>query len=361
MANTIDKTVLSSFSAGDFGRAQMLTQIQSFYTKKAQQKTTAITNHFTARINSINTEGDRWRAVREGIQEGRSIISSTLARAKTILNSIDTMIRTVNKAGQNSEGYTNSPAYAAAFDSYLRGLDSAATRNGTPPNLLGVAKQELSFRVGINGASETVNSAYLGSDYHIIDSDGKYWNLNRSEKTLKRYTVYPDEPTSTVGNLSTGLRLDDLTGESITFTVGPDTASPQTFTGTLYRKGLEILDSWGYDGLATEAGRQKALDDLNAAKVAVDIEVRRYTLAYTTADYYEKVAAEAISGLRKKTNQLTVDQAIAIQKEQSALTQEYQTSTNTIVQALAVQNQYGKMLNPLISNKFGKSLVSILA
>jgi hypothetical protein len=360
MADSIDKSVLSPFSASDFGRAQMLTQIQNFYTKKAEQKTASITNRFTASINSINMENDRWRAVREGIQAGRSILSDNLARAKSILASLNNMISAVNKAGQNAEGYTNALGYAATFDSYLRSLDYAASNSTTKPNLLGVAKQELNFRVGIHGATQTTNSAYLGSDYYIIDSEGKYWDLDRSAQILKRYDVYPDDPMSNAANLATGLRLDDLTGDAITFTVGPDTATPETFSGTLYRTGLDILDSWGYEGLATEAGRQQALDDLNSAKVAVDIEVRRYTLAFTTADYYEKVASEAISGLVKKTNQLTIDQAIEIQKEQAALSQEYQTSTNSIVQAIAAQNQYGRMLGAALSNKFGKSLVNIL-
>lgn len=360
MADFVEKTVLSSFSAADFGRAQMLVQVQKFYNKKAQTKTTAIANEYGAQVNSINAENDRWKSVRDDIQDARSVLSDTLGRARGILTTLDNMIRAVNKSGQNTEGYTNPEMYAATFDSYLKGIDSAATRLSTNTNLLGTAKQEVTFPTGINGVRQTVNSAFLGSDYYIVDNEGKYWDLDRSAKILKRYDVYPDEPTGTVGNLATGLQLDDLTGDTITFTVAPDTATPQTFTGTLHRSGLSLLDSWAYDGLATAEGRQKALADLNSAKVAIDLEVRRYQLAYTTADYYEKSASEAIDGLRKKTNQLAIEQAVAIQKEQNALAQEYQVSNNAIVQALALQNQYAKMLTPLISNKFGKSLVDIL-
>lgn len=360
MADTVDKTVLSPFSAADFGQAQMLVQIQKFYNQKATQKTAAIGHEYTAQINSIKRESDRWDAAREDMRETRSVISGTVGRAKAIQTSLENMIRAVNKCGQNTEGYTNPQMYAASFDAFLKSLDGVASRTSDGTNLLGIAKQEVRFPTGINGSEYTVKSAFLGSDYHIVDSEGKYWDLDRSAKILKRYDTYPDEPTSKVGNIATGLRLDSLVGDAITFTVAPDTATPETYSGTLHRSGLKLLDSWAYDGLATEAGRAKALADLNSAKVAIDLEVRRYQLANTTITYYEEIATETISGIRDKTNQLTIEQATAIQNEQTALSQEYQVSTNAIVQALALQNQYAKMLSPLMSNKYAKSLIDIL-
>jgi hypothetical protein len=360
MADTIDRTVLSPFSAGDFGRAQMLVQIQRFYNQKATQKSAAIGHEYAAQINSIKLESDRWNAVREDMREVRSVISGTVGRAKSIQASLENMIRAVNKSSQNTEGYTNPQMYAASFDAYLKSLDGMATRTSDGTNLLGIAKQEVRFPTGIHGSEYTVRSAFLGSDYHIVDSEGKYWDLDRSAKILKRYDAYPDDPTSTVGNIATGLRLDSLVGDAITFTVAPDTATPETYSGTLHREGLTILDSWAYEGLATEAGRTKALADLNSAKVAIDLEVRRYQLANTTINYYEGIATETISGMRQKTNQLTIDQATAIQKEQTALSREYQVSNNAIVQALSLQNQYAKMLSPLMSNKYARALVDIL-
>lgn len=360
MADTVEKTVLSPFSAADFGQAQMLVQVQKFYNQKATQKTAAIGNEYAAQINSIKRESDRWSVVREDLREARSIVSDTVGRAKSIQDSLENMIRAVNKCAQNTEGYTNPQMYAASFDAYLKSLDGIAARTSDGTNLLGIAKQEVRFPTGINGSEYTVRSAFLGSDYHIVDSEGKYWDLDRSAKILKRYDTYPDKPTSTVGNIATGLRLDSLDGDAITFTVAPDTATPETYSGTLYRKGLPILDSWAYEGLATEAGRAKALADLNSAKVAIDLEVRRYQLANTSITYYEGIATETISGMRETTNQLTIEQATAIQKEQTALSQEYQVSTNAIVQALALQNQYAKMLSPLMSNKYAKSLIDIL-
>ncbi len=350
-------TVLSNFSAAGFGQANLLAKMGEVFENQAVQRTNTITSRYTARINSVNLTKDRWETVRTGIQDARSVISTTSSKAKSILSSIDNMISAVNKAEQNSDESYSAKVYAGSFDAYLSGLDSTAKSSSVQPNLLGTAKTELTFRAGINGTTTTVNSAFLGSDYYIVDDESKYWALDRSAKTLKRYDEYPDDPTSTVGNFQTGLQLDDIDGDSITFTVGQDTADPQTFTGTLHRKGLEILDSWAYDGLSTEDGRARALADLKAAKAAIELEVRRYEITFTVSDFYESVATEAIVGLRKKTDSYMIQQAAEIQEAQAQLARDYQNAASSVTQSIAMQNQYAKLLSPL----FNDSLINVFA
>ena len=350
-------TVLSPFSAGSFDQANLLAKMGEIYEQRGEQKVGEITNHYNARINALNLTNDRWETVRTGIQDARSIISSTTSKARSILTNLDNMIEAVKKAGKNGGGSLGTEAYAASFDAYLRGLDDTARKSTIQPNLIGTAKTRVDYRANIHGSTNTVNSAFLGSDYYIIDDEGKYWALNRTAKTLKRYDNYPEGATNTVGNFQTGIRLDDLSGDSITFTIGQNTANPQTFSGTLYRKGLDILDSWGYDGLASEDGRQRALDDLKTAKAAIELEVRRYEIAFTTSNFYERVADQEIGGLRKKTNAYMIEQATEIQKAQTKLAAEYQSATDRVTQSIAMQNQYAMLLNPL----FSKSLVNIFA
>ncbi|MCG8510308.1 MAG: hypothetical protein MI741_13850 [Rhodospirillales bacterium] len=354
-------TVLSGWSADTYNNATLLTQMQKFYEQRATQQTNMITNRYDSEINAVNLEADRWRTVREGLQDARSVISEATSRAKSIRDTIENMILAVNKAGQNDDDVLGSEVYAASFDSYLRGIDSSAKGGTQSPNLLGVAKQELTYRAGINGTTVTVDSAYVGSDYYIIDSDGKYWDLDRQAKILKQYDVYPDEPTGKAGNFETGLTLDSLSGDDITFTMAPDTATPETISGTLYRQGLHILDSWAYEGLSTEAGRQAALDDLKTAQASIDLEVRRYEVAFTTVNYYEEIATQSITGLRKETDQFQIDKAIEINQAQEQLARDYQTANNSVALSLSMQNQYAKMLNPLFENKFANALLNILA
>ncbi len=350
-------TVLSAFSASTFNQANLLAKMGEVYEKQAEQKAESISNHYDARINAVNLTKGRWETVRTGIQEARSAISTTTAKVRSILTSIDNMIEAVKKADKNSGSSLGTDAYAASFDAYLRGLDTTAQKSGLQPNLIGSAKSQLDYRANIHGSTNTIHGAFLGSDYYIIDDEGKYWALDRSAKTLKRYDDYPNEATSTVGNFQTGIRLDNLNGDDITFTIGPNTGSPQTFSGTLHRKGLQIMDSWGYDGLTTENGRQRALDDLEAAKDAIELEIRRYEIAFTTSNFYERVADNEISGLTKKTNAYLIDQAAEIQELQTKLASEYQSAASRVTQSIAMQNQYAKLLNPLFSD----NLVNIFA
>ncbi len=352
---------LSNFTIADFGRAQLVAQIGAYYEQRGVEKSEQIAAEYGQKTNTLGRESARWEDVRADIQAAKDVIGGTLSRIKSIRNSLNNMISNVNKAEQNSHDPTGPSIYAAAFDSYLNGADSNAKNTSLSPNLIGVAKQELTYRVGIYGTTSTIASANLSSDYYVIDTDGKYWSLNRTAKTLKRYDVYPDEPTSTVGHFVGGLKLDSLTGDTISFTVAPDTATPESFTGTLYRNGLSIMDSWAYDGLATSDGRTRALEDLNAAKYAVDLEIRRYEIALTTSDFYDKVAKRAIDGLTEQTNDLLIEQAAAIEKAQNELAREYSSATSHVARAVAMQNEYAILLKPLIQNKFAAKLISILA
>ena len=352
---------LSNFTIADFSRAQLVAQIGAFYEQRGMQRSERIAAEFGQKTNSLTRESDRWRAVRTDIQEAKDIIGGTLARIKSIRSNLNNMISNVNKAEQNSGDSTGPMIYASAFDALLNGIDSIAKNTSLSPNLIGVAKQALTYKVGIYGTTATINSANISSDYYVIDTDGKYWNLNRTAKTLKRYDVYPDEPTSTVGHFVGGLKLDSLAGDTVSFTVAPDTATPESFTGTLYRNGLSILDSWAYDGMATSDGRTRALEDLNAAKDAVDLEIRRYEIALTTSNFYDKVAKRAVDGLTEQTNDLLIEQAAAIEKAQDELAREYSSATGHVTRAIAMQNEYALLLKPLIQNKFAAKLISILA
>ena len=359
----VSNPILLTDVAEGFSSATLTNQMAEFFKRQAEQRTQSIQTSYDTDLNSIERISDRWEDVRSDIESAKNILSNMAGRVKSLRTSINNMISNVNKAEQNAEEGTGAEIYSSAFDALLKGVDDAAQRGSAQGlNLLSSTKSSLEYKVGINGGYETVNSAYVGSSYYVVDDDGKYWALDRAAKTLKRYDNFPDEPTNTVGNFQTGVQLDDLTGDSITFTIAPDTASPQTFSGTIYRSGLDILDSWGYDGLTTSEGRARALEDLNTAKAALDLEIRRYEVSLSTASFYQSMADQAIDGYRDETNTLMIEQAKAIQEEQDKLSREYQVSTNSVAQALSMQNGYSKMLSSaLYEGSFAQKLVNILA
>jgi len=224
-----------------------------------------------------------------------------------------------------------------------------------------VAEPKLTYEISPSGATTFVNGAHLGSDYHIVDSKGKWWEPDRVARILKRFDEFPGMPANEAGAFENGLRLDSLVGDAITFTVGPDTATPVQYTGTIFREDLMVVDSWFYDGLETQAGRDRAIADLNAAKEAVDLELTRYEVAQSVAVFYEQRAIQTLEGLTKESNDLLVEQAIEIQKAQDELTRQFSTATNSITLAIAQQVNYTELFAPFINERFSAAFIDVTA
>ena len=86
--------------------------------------------------------------------------------------------------------------------------------------------------------------------------------------------------------ISRDVRLDSIDKfdpDKVTVTIFPGTTAAKTFTGTVTRDGLGVLDSFLYDGFATAAGRSRAFEDLRAAKTTIDRELTRFEDALKSA------------------------------------------------------------------------------
>ncbi len=350
-------SVLSNLQRSDFTSAVLLVRIMEAQQAKSQKVVRNISDSYQTKINSITRKQDSYRALKKGIDTAATQISTNLGRVRSIQSRIDSLILTVNKASQQTDPNTNYAGYASTFNSVLKGIDSSAQK-GKAPNLLGSSDLSLTYKTSLQGSTATVQGAYIGSDYSILESTGKYWALNRGAGNIKRYNSYPNDPTNTVGTLRGGLRLDSQTGDSITFTVSPNSATPQQFTGTLTRKGLKVMDSWYYNGLATQADRDNALADLKSAQVALKLEVSRYEVAASVSKFYADRAFSEIKGLRTESNGQLIEQAQAVKKAQDKLSWEYQITQSTVAQSLAMKNQYANMLSPFINDPITKALIN---
>ncbi|HIJ45842.1 MAG TPA: hypothetical protein HPP50_06770 [Rhodospirillaceae bacterium] len=353
-------SVLSNITRGDMTSATLFSRLLEAQQRQAELKTRVASGRYQSKINSSKREVGKWRTVKDDIATASSQIHGNLGRIKSMASRIENMILTVNKAGQPTEGTTNTDGYSATFDSYLKGLAKEADSSGKPPNLLGKFEPSLTYKTGLHGTTASVQGAYVGSDYYIIDSDGKRWALNREAKHIKRYDDYPNDPTNKVGGFKDGLRLDSISGDNIDFTIAPNTATPESFSGTLHRLGIGIMDSWYYDGLSTDAARDRAITDLKAAQQAVNLEVTRYEVAARMAKFYEDRATAEIKGLREEVNDNLLDQARDVKKAHDELSRQFQAANNNIAHALAMKNQYATMLSPLVNDKFTKILLDVI-
>ncbi|MCB2102572.1 MAG: hypothetical protein KDE22_16970 [Rhodobacterales bacterium] len=345
-------TVLDPPNAQAFRNATLLVQMQTAAETKAARQTETITNEYTQKIDSVNLEADRWTALEDDIAQVSSRLDGTVGRLEAIRKKLDTLIQTVNKAAQSTEETPNYAGYATTFDSFLRSLDSSADGGYDRPNLLGRSEPTLEYYTTIHGATARVSGAYVGTGYQLDQTDGNgLWLPDLSARSLTKYLEYPGDPTTTSASFASGLQLDSINGDEVTFTVGADTASPETITANLTRKGLGVLNAWYYDGLATEDGRALALSELNDAKQALDLEISRYELAQTVASFYQDRATTTLEGFRKETNDLLLEQAAAIGKAQEELNRSFQAATSNVALALSSRNNYNTLFTPFLSDR----------
>lgn len=354
-------TVLSKNSASDFASARLLARLQESYQQKATEKVGVVSDRYQSKINSINRDTDQWRGVKKDIGKTTSEVSFVTSRAKGILSKLDAMIRTVNQAEQASKNESFQWAgFAAAFDSQLKGVEMDANRSTTDTvNLLGSGEPDLKYNTTPWGDPTTVEGAYLGNDFVIVEADGKRWKPDADAKLLRQYDT-DGKATGKVGSYD-DLTKDSWSGTSISFTMNADTATPETISGTLEQKGMSLLNAWAYDSLSTSAGRTKALEDLNSAKLAAQLEVKRYEAAQATAAFYEERANANIKGLREESNSTLIEQARRVGELQDELAREYQTTTSSVALAMSARKGFAQIFSQFTnSNPITKALMNIV-
>lgn len=307
----------------------------------------AIAASHQTQINDLRSQSAKWEKFKNEISDASSMLVSVRSRVQSMINMIDAMDRTLVQAGQSEDP----SAYAASFNGYLKSLHNQATTNSLKPNVLGM-KQGVAaeYPINIYGARATISGSYVGSDYYIDDTDGKRWMVDRSMDTIKRWESYPDTASSTgeAANLKDGLQLTSISGDTVDFVYGHNTATPQSFTGTLTREGLGLVDAWLYESLATEDGRARAAEDLESARAFLKSELSRYSTAHDVVAFHQSRIETVMTELSDKT----VDLIGASQDAQAKVEADAQRQ-QAAIQALmsAQQTGYSELLTMLKGGK----------
>jgi hypothetical protein len=344
-------TGTGGISGSSFGRAMFLAGMQDQFNKRLAAKTAAIESDYRQRTNSINLDTRKWKNFQADLEKVKEVVTGALERLQGIRVLVDSTIKTVNSARLDPDIATLAEGYRATFDSYLKSIRSRAESTADTPNLLGnTGERQVQVPISVHGASFAIAQSYMGASYRIEDSEGYVWAPDYDGGLLRRYEAYPDEPTSLGGNLSQGVRLDALAGDTVTFTIAPDTAGAQTFTGTLSGEGIGLPDAWYYDRLATAEGRDRALADAETAKSVVDAEISRYQGFFTSIEFQEKRATTVLRDLRDDSNALLLAQA----KDTTAAQDEIQRQLNLLSGALAHNQAIGRQYTQMFG-QFGKT------
>ena len=152
-----------------FASARLLNALQQNFNKRAQAATEAIQSGYQHEVTANTAFAEKWTAVKTNTAEAKDLLERTAGRIQSMRARIDAMIQTVVKAEQNAADPTGAAGYSAAYDALLRSYDNSARSATYGVNLLGEARTTLTYQSGIYGTTETVRSAYVGSDYHIIE------------------------------------------------------------------------------------------------------------------------------------------------------------------------------------------------
>ena len=344
----------------DVSTQKLTNQLSADFQKRVNDQVTNLKESYTSETNSLKREEDRILGYRKDLDASRDVISNTRKRLEGILSRLDNMIININKANEseNDPEVNFLPAgYAAAHDSNLRQIDDLIKTTRTPENLLVSESQSVRYPVSLSGITSLFYGTDLTTGYHIEDTNGDYWHPNIDTQVIKTYESYPftegDVSVSTIYNQ--GLTLDSISGDNVDFTVGANSASPQSYSGTITRTGLEVLQSWLYDGFSNSTSRDRALEDMNAAKEVINVELSRYSMIETTLDYYDGLSTNNLRSARRAKIEVEAEAAHAIAQKQSEMVQQFQSVQSVLAQQLVLRSQYQSLIP---TSSFGRALFS---
>ncbi|MGB0670476.1 MAG: hypothetical protein ACPGNT_03180, partial [Rhodospirillales bacterium] len=244
-------TVLSTETAQSYATTLLLRQIRAYNeTQRASAQQSAYAGSQST-INNLNIDGRRFTNLQNDLDNTVKQLQRTLSRAETIQAKVNDQVAQVVGAGAYGDGSTYD-IYRSVFNADIRAIISAAENSGAGTvNLLGEQPTSgLTYRADIRGLSKTVTDGFIGTAYYLEEADGTLWVPDHSTNILYQRTSQGAK-TGTYAAITEGIRLDSVTGTSVTFTINYNTASSQQITATLNRSGLKLVDAWYYEDLAT--------------------------------------------------------------------------------------------------------------
>jgi hypothetical protein len=250
--------------------------------KEIEKNQKVLATRFEVEMSSARQDVMKWTPVTQSISDAQAQVDFALSKTDAIKKVIAKM-RTTLTAGANNSS-TDWAAVARTFDS-LRTTINSSTHGGGSDNLVGsvrrgdtYAANSLTYETDPEGGQETIQGKYLGTDFDVTLPDNTFFRPSGAQ-AIQRYQAYPQGKvgySQSVTDSTVTLTSYDTTTKDVAFTVGVNTAAPTSYTGTVQKRGIGILQSWMYD-FSTAAGRQRALDDLSAATNKVTIQQTNFT------------------------------------------------------------------------------------
>jgi hypothetical protein len=333
--------------------------VAAFNAAKLASQQAGIVADFGAQINAINLSADKSFDLKADLKLSVDLLQSLINRITNIRNFSDDILKTVVQASR-ATAPIELVSNASLFDTFLGRLTNEVESSRDNPNLLSQSvNRTFTYQVTEAGVSQSVAGRFLGTDYTITDTSGQIWVRQGSfTKVLRRTDSVTGQATGESAPITGGIRLDSFnsTTDEVTFTIAPETADSQQFTGTISRKGLGFLDAWLYAGLETTDGRNRAETDIEKAKRTIDLELARYGGTLATAQFYDGHVGIALNNLAGRIDELT----IALQEASVTIGRQDALTATLVAGDIAVRNQYLNLFS-VGRSPFINSLINVLA
>lgn len=211
-----------------------------------------------------------------------------------------------------------------AFDLAITTLNSLLGRTGTNSTSLlanptfgtGTWTEKTAVVAG-GGFSAEVTTHFLGSDYTIRLDDGSgFMRFNDKNGAL--------------GSIPKG-KIEVVSHDTATGAITvKNTETDETFSGTMLRGGLGMMNSWGYEGLSTPDGKAAAQEDLKAAIRVVAEAEKDWLKDLTQLTVIEKKVGGQLSELTDQYQRVSTEELNAKQAERRAIQTRFDIFNNSL-------------------------------
>ena len=344
------------------------------------------------KITIANQRTGKSRTSSQDLDKIVSYLSNVVDRTKLIKKLADDLTDDVRKSDQYGTGDR-----AAHFDITLAYISKVAGEPADNPNLLS-SKSGENYRfliskdgqvISLNGVdlgtgysiSETTTT--IGNDYtsmgpnpNVIFSDLEYGVLRHKDPLRDAFSTQlpsmqadfvsvlkyrnSNRPNSEFGDVKLE-SIDKFNPDKVTLTFFPGTTSEESFTGTLSREGLGILNSFMYDSFSSAAGRNRAFNDLRAAKTTISSSLVRFEGALRAANLIKGQKDLNIASFVNLIDTSTIGSVIKLQEADSSRVFKNNFNSIRVSGVETSRNELGKLLGAVNLDTGSNRIIDLIA
>lgn len=328
-------------------------------------------------VEIVNQRTGKPRVSNEELTKIISFLSNVVDRIKNIRRLADDLTAEVFKADRFKSGDN-----AVQFDIILARLSRVADQTGAAPNLLNSSSgTDFAFLTTEDGRVVTLSGAALGTGFTITETRDTF-GAELSTSGKNRTVIFSDHDANVIRQVDPlkesftaplsanfvdifkDIRLDSIDKfdpNKVTITIFAGTTAAKTFTGTVTRDGLGVLNSFLYDDFATAAGRGRAFKDLRAAKATIDAELARFEGALKSVREISGERGLSLAGFISLIDSRTAASVIELHAADSARAFRNDFDAKLVNGVETARNQLGKILGGLDFGSQTNTVVDIIA